>query len=166
MQRAGRGLFNQAHALFPARNKDSATTKMRKQGATGLFHRFIVCQGASNEKAGFLGIANNYASSAISIQARGFWLYENRYAQLVTGAENAFGKIVGDEPFVVVREHERVKALQCDEQAAQEALFGFGSQRLAALAVHPHNLLMARDDARFHCGHAASVGKHAFFGNF
>src|ERR1700716_761262 len=80
-------------------------------------------------------------------------------------AENAFSEIVGDQAFVIVGEDEGVEVLQRSKQRAQEALFGFRPQRFAALAIDAHDLLMARDDARFDCGHTPWVSESAFINN-
>src|SRR4029077_2153 len=87
---------------------------------------------------------------------------ENGYAQLMARAENALGEIVGYQAFVIVGENQGIEMFERGEQGAQDALFGFRPKRLAALAVDAHDLLMARDDARFHGGHATRVREHAF----
>jgi len=76
-------------------------------------------------------------------------------------AKNAFGEIVGDQAFVVVGESQGVEVFERGEQGAQDALFGFRPKRLAVLTVDAHDLLMARDNARFHCGNTPRVGEHA-----
>ena len=74
--------FKNTHALVAACNHYGAAAEMRQQSAASFHKGFFVAERAGDEKSRFLGIANNRARAAISIQPRSFWLYKNRHAEL------------------------------------------------------------------------------------
>src|SRR5438067_2520337 len=69
-------------------------------------------------------------------------------------------KIIGNQSFVVIRKYQGVELLECCENHAQEFFLRLGGQRLAALVVHAHYMLMLGDDPRFHRGNALGFGQH------
>src|SRR5713226_7439357 len=78
------------------------------------------------------------------------------------GAQNTIGEIVGDQTFVVVGKHQRVKFLERGKKQPQKSFLGFGAERLAALAINANHLLVPRDDPRFHRSDAFRIGDDAF----
>ena len=81
------------------------------------------------------------------------------------GAQNTIGEIVGDQAFVVVGKHQRVKFLERAKNQPQKSFLGFGAEQLAALAIDANHLLVPRDDPRFHRGEAFRIGDDAFVCN-
>ncbi len=72
--------------------------------------------------------------------------------------QDAVGERVGHHAFVVVRDHQRIQFPERRFDPADEAFFDGACQRLAAFAVHAHDLLVPRHDARFDGGDARGVG--------
>src|SRR5712692_4802265 len=116
VEMTGRRFFEDAHSLFTTGDDHGAAAEMREQGAAGFFDGFFVGEGTRDVKAGFLSIADDGARATIGIKARRFRLHENGNFQLMRGAEDAVGEVVGDETFVVVGKHERVEMPECGEK--------------------------------------------------
>src|SRR6266581_8883836 len=77
-------------------------------------------------------------------------------------AQNAVGKIVGDQSLVVVGKDQCIKFLQCGKQNSEKLFLGFSAELLAALVIDANHLLMPRDDPRFHGGGAFGIGDDPF----
>jgi len=123
---------------------------------------FFVCKRAGDEKSCFLCVANDGAGATIRVEARSFWLHENGNFQLMRGAEDAVGEVVGDETFVVVGENERVEMFERGKKQAQKFFLSFVAERFAALVIHANNLLVAGNNARFYGGDALRIGDNSF----
>ena len=101
--------FKNGHTLFAASDDDRSAAEMREEGAACFINGFFVVERLADVEAGFLGVADDGARAAIGVEARSFWFYEDGNFELVSGAENAIGEIVGDEAFIVVGENESVE---------------------------------------------------------
>src|SRR5260370_619707 len=78
------------------------------------------------------------------------------------GAQNSIGKIIGDQALVVIRENQRIQMLQRAEKKAEEPFLGFGAQRLAALLIDAHDVVVLCDNTRLYRGDAFRIGENAF----
>src|SRR5882724_7125797 len=116
VEMTGRRFFKDAHSLFTAGDDHGAAAEMREQGAACFLDGFFVGEGTRDVEAGFFCVADDGARAAIGVEARRFRLYENGNFQLMRGAEDAVGEVVGDETFVVVGKHERVEMPECGEK--------------------------------------------------
>src|SRR5437899_779290 len=112
--------------------------------------------------AGGAEFADDDAGATIRIKARRFRLHENGNFQLMRGAEDAVGEVVGDETFVVVGKHERVEMPECGKKQTQESFLGFRAERFAAFVIHANNLLVASNDASFYRGDALRIAYNSF----
>ena len=130
--------------------------------AAGFFDGFFVGEGTRDVEAGFLSVADDGARATIRIKARRFRLHENGNFQLMRGAEDAVGEVVGDETFVVVGKHERVEMPECGKKQTQESFLGFRAERFAAFVIHANNLLVASNDASFYRGDALRIAYNSF----
>src|SRR5882672_2211000 len=104
-----RGFLENAHSLFTAGDDHGAAAEMREERAAGFLDGFFVSERAGDVEASFLCVADDRACAAIGIEARRLGLHKNGNIQLMRGAEDAVGEVVGDETFVVVGENECVK---------------------------------------------------------
>src|SRR5208283_598863 len=134
---------------------------MRQQGAARFLDGLLVRERSRDVEAGFLGVADDGARAAVSVQARSLGLNEYRNIALMAGVQDAFRKAIVDEAFVVVGENQRVELLQGRKQQTKELLFRLRSEGIAALVVNTDDLLVARDDACLYGGHAMDIGKNA-----
>src|SRR6266850_146835 len=153
-----RSFIEHVHPLVTARDDYGAAAEVREQGEAGFFD----CKRAGDEKSCFLCVANDGAGATIRVEARSFWLHENGNFQLMRGAEDAVGEVVGDETFVVVGENERVEMFERGKKQAQKFFLSFVAERFAALVIHANNLLVAGNNARFYGGDALRIGDNSF----
>src|SRR5579883_939152 len=79
--------------------------------------------------------------------------------------KNAVRELVTQKSFVIVRNNKPIELIQRGDKQAKETFLGFRRKRIAALAVDANDLLVARDDARFHGGDPMGIGKDAANGN-
>ena len=145
---------------------DGGAAKVRKQRAPRLLDGFVVGQLTRDKKTGFLFVANDCRGPAIGKQARGFGLDQSGHAAAVALLEHALGQRVGDHALIVIGEHQDIEFWQAGLDAADERLLDRGRERVAMLAIHAHNLLVAGDDARLYGGRAAGVADNSLAANF
>jgi hypothetical protein len=73
---------------------------------------------------------------------------------VVSCAQHAIRKIVGNQPFVIVGKHQGVEVLERREDPAQQFFPCFGARRFASFSIDTNHLVVLRDDARLHGGYA------------
>src|SRR6266481_1444171 len=81
------------------------------------------------------------------------------------GAQNAISKIIGDQALVVIGENQRIQMLQRAEKKSEEFFLGFGAQRLAALLIDAHHVVVLCDNTRLYRGDAFRIDENAFVRN-
>src|SRR5260370_12581208 len=110
--------------------------------------------------ARFLGVAPDRAGAAISIETGSLGLHEHRHFRLVRSVEQAIGKSVPKQPFVIIGKHESIKLFQRSDKDAKKLLFRLLGNWITAFAVDAHNVLMLRDDAGLKRRHAIRIGNN------
>lgn len=93
---AGRRFLDEAHTVFAAGDDHGSAAKVGEQRAASFFDGLLGGEGASDEEACFLGVADDGARTAIGVEAGSLGLDENGYVERMACAKNAVGKIVGD----------------------------------------------------------------------
>src|SRR5258708_13392140 len=96
--------------------------------------------------ARFLGVAHDRAGAAISIEPGSLGLHEHRHFHLVRGVEQAIGKSIPKQPFVIIGKHESIKLFQRSDKDAKKPLFRLLGNWITAFMVYAHTVLILPDD--------------------
>src|ERR1700681_4101858 len=77
-------------------------------------------------------------------------------------AQNAISKIIGDQALVVIGDNQRIQILQRAEKKPEEFFLSLGAQRLAALVIDAHHVVVLWDNTRLYRGVAFRIDDDAF----